>query len=663
MEWNSISSNTLFYALEEFRNKANVKCIEDYKVLYEKSIDSPELFWQEVARQFFWKSKPTGSFLTYNFDITKGPIKIEWMKGAKTNVCFNLLDKNIEKMNLVNTVAYHWVGNDPQDCFSVTYSQLLKEVCKFGNVLKQKGVTKGDRVAIYMPMVTELVVAILACSRIGAIHSVIFAGFSSQSLAERIVDAQCSIVVTTDGAWRGTKLLNLKEIVDEALRYCNEKGHTVKTNIVSKHVGPKQGHGQNGRVTVPGTRPVYDLKTPWNPHVDCWWDDVMTEVSDVCDPEWVDSEDPLFLLYTSGSTGKPKGVVHTTGGYMLYAAETFKYVFDCHPGDVYFCTADIGWITGHTYGIYGPLSQAVTSILFEGTPFYPHPGRYWEIVEKYCVNKFYTAPTAIRALMKHDDIFVKQFDCSSLKVLGSVGEPINPEAWLWYHTVVGEGRCPIVDTFWQTETTFPFFGVLPAILDEKGQEIKGPGEGYLVFKKPWPGIMRAIYNNQEQYETTYFKKFPGYYCTGDGAKRDDDGYYWVTGRVDDMLNVSGHLLSTAEVESALIEHEAVAESAVVSHPHPVKGECLYCYIVLKEGYNFNKNLIQDLKDSVRHKIGPFATPEFFHLAQNLPKTRSGKIIRRLLRKVARNDSDLGDLSTLAEDNVIEYLFNTRPQLT
>ncbi|XP_013784319.2 acetyl-coenzyme A synthetase, cytoplasmic-like [Limulus polyphemus] len=594
--------------------------MEDYKLLYEKSINSPELFWQDVARQFYWKSKPIGSFFTYNFDITKGPIRIEWMKGAKTNVCFNLLDKNIEKMNLANTVAYHWEGNDPDDYFSVSYSQLLRDVCKFGNVLKRKGVTKGDRVAIYMPMIKELVVAVLACARIGAVHSVVFAGFSSQSLAERIVDAQCSIVVTTDGAWRGTKLLNLKEIVDEALRYCNEKGHTVKTNIVFKHAGPKEGQGQNGRVTLPGTRPVYEFKTPWNPNVDCWWDDAMDDVCDVCDPEWMDAEDPLFLLYTR------------------------------------------------------------TSCIFEGTPFYPHPGRYWEIVEKYAVNKFYTAPTAIRALMKHEDIFVKKFNCSSLKVLGTVGEPINPEAWLWYYRVVGEGRCPIVDTFWQTETgghvltplpgctpakpgsaTFPFFGVLPAILDEKGQEIEGPGEGYLVFKKPWPGIMRTIYNNEEQFETTYFKKFPGYYCTGDGAKRDDDGYYWVTGRVDDMLNVSGHLLSTAEVESALIEHDAVAESAAVSHPHSVKGECLYCYIVLKDGYNFNKKLTQELKQNVRHKIGPFATPEFLHHAQNLPKTRSGKIMRRVLRKIARNDKDLGDLSTLAEENVIENLFNTRPE--
>ncbi|KAL1438775.1 hypothetical protein MTO96_047704 [Rhipicephalus appendiculatus] len=525
---------------------------------------------------------------------------------------------------------------------------------------------KEDTVALYMPMIPELVIAMLACARIGAIHSVVFAGFSSESLAERLKDAKCKVVITADGAWRGPKLINLKEIVDHAVSKAKEQGHEVKQTIVVRHLT-----SQKVRRKDTGKRPFSGLQVAWNAEQDSWWHELMADQPTTCAPEWLDAEAPLFLLYTSGSTGKPKGIVHSVGGYMLYTATTFKYVFDYHPGDVYFCTADIGWITGHSYVLYGVLANGATSVMFEGVPFYPDASRYWAIVEKYKVTQFYTAPTAIRALMKHDR--------KSLRVLGTVGEPINPEAWLWYHKVVGNGNCAIVDTFWQTETgghvltplpgatptkpgsaTFPFFGVEPAIVDEQGKELEGEAEGYLVFKRPWPSMMRTVYNNHVRFETTYFKKFPGYYCTGDGARRDKDGYFWVTGRMDDMLNVSGHLLSTAEVESALIEHLAVAESAVVATPHPVKGECLYCFVVLKDGCDFNDKLVGELKEKVRAKIGPFATPEYIHHAQALPKTRSGKIMRRVLRQVARNNRNFGDLSTLADENVVEALFKTRP---
>ncbi|NXX98517.1 ACSA protein, partial [Centropus bengalensis] len=417
---------------------------------------------------------------------------------------------------------------------------------------------------------------------------------------------------------------------------------------------------------------------PWNPAMDVWWHELMSSASSECEPEWCDSEDELFILYTSGSTGKPKGVLHTVGGYMIYAATSFKYVFDYQPEDVYWCTADIGWITGHSYLTYGPLANGATGVLFEGVPTYPDVGRMWSIIDKYKVTKFYTAPTAIRLLMKHGEEPVRKHSRKSLKVLGSVGEPINPEAWLWFYRVVGEERCPIVDTFWQTETgghmltplpaatpmkpgsaTFPFFGVVPAILNESGEELEGEAEGYLVFKQPWPGIMRTLYGNHQHFETTYFKKFPGYYVTGDGCRRDKDGYYWITGRIDDMLNVSGHLLSTAEVESALLEHAAVSEAAVVSHPHPLKGECLYCFVTLRDGYEFTKNLTDELKKQVREKIGPIATPDYIQYAPSLPKTRSGKITRRILRKIAKNDQDLGDISTLANPGIIKHLFNSR----
>uniref|UniRef100_A0A8C1Z015 acetate--CoA ligase n=1 Tax=Cyprinus carpio TaxID=7962 RepID=A0A8C1Z015_CYPCA len=514
-------------------------------------------------------------------------------------------------------------GNEPGDEKTVTYRELLQQVCKFANVLKSQGVKKGDRVSIYMPMVVELVVAMLACARIGAVHSIVFAGFSAESLCERIMDSQCCILITA-----GKESMPRKSEV-----------------IYSKCVILKQ---------------------------------LIPKLIKECEPVWCDSEDPLFILYTSGSTGKPKGVLHTVSGYMLYTAATFKMVFDYQYDDVYWCTADIGWITGHSYITYGPLANGATSVLFEGLPTYPDVSRMWEIVDKYHISKFYTAPTAIRLLMKYGSEPVQKYKRTSLKILGTVGEPINPEAWQWYYSVVGEKRCPVVDTFWQTETgghvmtplpaatpmkpgsaTFPFFGVVPAILDESGEELEGPSEGYLVFKQPWPGVMRTVYGNHERFETTYFKKFPGYYVTGDGCRRDKDGYYWVTGRIDDMLNVSGHLLSTAEVESALVEHEAVAEAAVVGRPHPVKGESLYCFVTLNDGINYNQKLEGELKKQVRDKIGAIATPDYIQSAPSLPKTRSGKIMRRVLRKIACNERDLGDVSTLADSSVIEQLFENR----
>ncbi|KFV62743.1 Acetyl-coenzyme A synthetase, cytoplasmic, partial [Dryobates pubescens] len=605
-------------------------------------------------------------------------IFIEWMKGATTNICYNLLDRNVNEKQLGDKIAFYWEGNEPGDSAKITYRELLHKVCQFANILRSQGVRKGDRVSIYLPMILELVVAMLACARIGALHSIVFAGFSAESLCERILDCGCSLLITADAFYRGDKLVNLKQIADEALQKCKEKGTLLKRCIVVKHVGREEAavDGSCSR-SPPLKRLCQDVQTPWNPAVDVWWQELMSGAGSECEPEWCDAEDGLFILYTSGSTGKPKGVLHTVGGYMLFAATSFKYVFDYQPEDVYWCTADIGWITGHSYITYGPLANGATSVLFEGVPTYPDAGRVWSA---YKVTKFYTAPTAIRLLMKHGEEPVQKHSRKTLKVLGSVGEPINPEAWLWYYRVVGEERVawpkltpfglslqgghmltplPAATPMKPGSATFPFFGVVPAILNESGEELEGAAEGYLVFKQPWPGIMRSLYGNHQHYETTYFKKFPGYYVTGDGCRRDQDGYYWITGRIDDMLNVSGHLLSTAEVESALLEHTAVSEAAVVSHPHPLKGESLYCFVTLRDGHEFSKKLADELKKQVREKIGPIATPDYIQYAPSLPKTRSGKITRRILRKIAQNDQELGDISTLANPGVIKHLFNNR----
>uniref|UniRef100_A0A8C2D8B6 Propionate--CoA ligase n=1 Tax=Cyprinus carpio TaxID=7962 RepID=A0A8C2D8B6_CYPCA len=609
---------------------AHVPDFDAYLALYKKSTEEPEEFWADVAQEFYWKKPPSGPMLQYNFDVNKGNIYIKFMEGAKTNICYNVLDRNVHERNLGEKVAYYWEGNSPNHHQTITYNQLLRNVCRCANGLKLLGVKKGDRVAIYLPMIPELVYTMLACARIGAVHSIVFAGFSSESLCERIMDAQCNILVTADGVYRGDKLINLKKIASEALERCKESmASSVQKCVVVKHNAFRTNSDASNK-----------LQTPWDESCDIWWADLMDGVSDECEPEWMDSEDPLFILYTSGSTGKPKGVVHTVTGYMLYTSLTFKYVFDYHHDDVYWCTADIGWITGHSYITYGPLANGATSVL-------------------------------VRNMILNESDLV-------LRVLGTVGEPINPEAWLWYYDVVGQQRCPVIDTFWQTETgghvltplpaatplkpgsaTCPFFGVQPAILNEHGEELEGEAEGYLVFRKPWPGIMRGVYGNQERFESTYFRKFPGFYVTGDGCRRDKDGYYWITGRIDDMLNVSGHLLSTAEVEAALTEHPSVAEAAVVSRPHAVKGECLYCFVTLKDHKEFNRTLMEELKRKVREKIGPIATPDFIQNAPGLPKTRSGKIMRRVLRQIARNEKDLGDLSTLADPKVVEVLFSQR----
>ncbi|XP_075877866.1 acyl-CoA synthetase short chain family member 2 like [Nelusetta ayraudi] len=663
------SQDKMFHPPDDMKRDAHVPDFNSYLTLYRTSLENPEAFWKEVADEFFWKKPTTGPMMQYNFDVTQGNIYVKFMEGAKTNMCYNVVDRLVKEKNLGDKVAYFWEGNSPDQHLTITYNQLLNEVCRCANVLKQMGVKKGDRVSIYLPMIPELVYTMLACTRIGAVHSVVFAGFSSDSLCERIIDAQSCVLVTADGVYRGEKLINLKQIVNEALEKCRGKAMcTVTKCLVVKH------HRQR---TKSGTA-SNQLQTPWDSGFDVWWDEAMRDSPEECEPEWLNAEDPLFILYTSGSTGKPKGVLHTVAGYLLYTSLTFKCVFDYHPGDVYWCTADIGWITGHSYVTYGPLANGATSVLFEGIPVYPHVGRFWEIIEKYKVSKFYTAPTAIRLLMKYGREPLQKYDLSTLRILGTVGEPINPEAWHWYHEAVGQGRCPVVDTFWQTETgghvltplpaatplkpgsaTFPFFGVEPTILNEQGEELEGEAEGYLVFRRPWPGIMRSVFRNHELFENTYFKKFPGFYVTGDGCRRDKDGYYWITGRIDDMLNVSGHLMSTAEVEAALTEHPAVTEAAVVSRPHKVKGECLYCFVTLKNSHEFNHTLVDEIKRHVREKIGPIATPDFIQNAPALPKTRSGKIMRRILRQIARDDSDLGDLSTLADPKVVEVLFSHR----
>ena len=557
--------------------------------------------------------------------------------------------------------AIIWEGNEPGEDGRLTYRELHREVCKFANVLKSFGAKKGDRITIYMPMVPELAIAMLASARIGAVHSIVFGGFSPDSLANRIVDCKSTFLVTCDGVFRGKKAIDLKVNADEAITRAAKQGVVVKTCIVVQRVGAE---------TIPVTM---------EQGRDHWWADVMKDAAEACEPEWMDSEDPLFILYTSGSTGKPKGVLHTVGGYMVYTATTFKYVFDYHDGDVYWCTADIGWVTGHSYIVYGPLCCGATTVMFEGIPTYPDAGRFWDVVDKHKVTQFYTAPTAIRAIMREGDDPVKSRSRSSLRLLGTVGEPINPEAWMWYHNVVGEGRCPIVDTWWQTETggilitplpgatptkpgsaTLPFFGVKPAILDDQNKEMDGACSGALFLKEPWPGIMRTLYGQHERFKEIYFSRCAGLYFTGDGCRRDEDGYYWITGRIDDVINVSGHRMGTAEVESALVSHKSVTEAAVVGFPHEIKGQGIYAFVTLRADETYADDLKKALVQHVRKEIGAIAAPDVIHWAPGLPKTRSGKIMRRILRKIAENKTeDIGDTSTLADPSVVEQLIETR----
>ncbi|KAH9424896.1 Acetyl-coenzyme A synthetase, cytoplasmic [Dermatophagoides pteronyssinus] len=679
MAISDFNRDQMVYPSDDYKKDAYINNMEEYRQLYKLSIEDPVKFWHNFSKNFHWEIPPRiDDFLDYNFDLSKGPIFTKWMKGARTNICYNALDRHVHN-GLGDRIAYYWEGNETHESRSITYTQLLKEVCKFANFLLSKGVKKGDRIAIYMPVTIDLVVAMLATVRIGAVHTVVFAGFSAESLSERIIDARCSILVTMDGSYRGKKFIPLKDLADNALEICRKKYHKIRCCIVQRHSNACQGNIingiENGKVSsdINNNFPIN-----WNCDIDIWWQSAIQNMSDRCEPVWIDAEDDLFILYTSGSTGKPKGVLHTLGGYMVYAATTFKYTFNYTPDDVFFCTADLGWITGHTVNVYGSLANAATIVLFEGTPFYPYPGRLWEIIDKLQVSIFYTAPTAIRSLMKYGDEHVKKYKLDSLKLLGTAGEPINEEAWCWYYKVVGKRRCPIVDTFWQTETaapmltplpgctptkpgsaTLPFFSIAPAIVDFNGKEIEGPGNGILVIKKPWPSIARTVVGNHERYEMTYFHKFKGYFSTGDGCYRDQDGYYWITGRADDMLNVSGHLLSTAQVESAIVEHKAIAEAAAVSSPHPIKGECIYCFVVLHNDYEFTPELEKDIKDRAREKIGALAAPEVIHPISALPKTRSGKIMRRILSKVIRNDTDLGDISTMADESILEELFTTR----
>jgi acetyl-CoA synthetase len=647
-----------FHAPDEHRENAWVKSMDEYKKLYKLSIEDPETFWANMADQFYWE-KRWDKVRDYNFSISKGPVFIEWFKNAKTNISYNCLDRHLETRG--DQTAFIWEGNNVGEDLEISYKQLHEKVCRFANALKAKGVVKGDRVAIYMPMIPELAVAMLACARIGAIHSIVFGGFSAEALSNRILDSLCKVVVTADGVMRGAKAVPLKGAADTAMALCKEAGHSVECCFVVKRTGSQ---------------------VEMYPDRDVWWHEAAAKESPICPVEWMDAEDPLFILYTSGSTGTPKGVQHNVGGYMVYTGVTFKYIFDYHDNDVYWCTADIGWVTGHSYIVYGPLSQGATSLMFEGVPTYPDPGRFWATVDKWKVNQFYTAPTAIRALMAQGEKWVEKYDLSSLRLLGSVGEPINPEAWRWYHKNVGKERCPIVDTWWQTETggimisalpyaidqkpgsaTLPFFSVIPVLLNEQGEVLEGACDGILALKEPWPGQMRTVYNNHDRFEKVYFQMFDGYYFAGDGCRRDEEGYYWITGRVDDVINVSGHRMGTAEVESALVSHPEVAEAAVIGYPHPIKGQGIYAFVTLMVNSVPCDELLASLKAHVRKEIGPIATPDVINFAPALPKTRSGKIMRRILRKIATDEFDqLGDISTLADPDVVDNLITSHKEL-
>ncbi len=628
--------------------KAHIPNMNTYQEMYDKSVKDPDGFWAKQAERLDWMKKwDTVS----NNDFTKA--KISWFEGGKLNVSYNCLDRHIEA-GFGNQTALIWEGNDPHTDKELSYSEMLSEVSKFANVLKSNGIKKGDRVCIYMQMIPELAIAMLACTRIGAVHSIVFGAFSPDALKNRINDSSCKVLITQDTGVRGTKQnIPMKSNADTAL----QSTPSIEKVFVVKRTGET--------VTMQENR-------------DLWWNDCMDSANDVCPPVQMGAEDPLFILYTSGSTGKPKGVLHTTGGYLVYASYTHEMVFDYQPGDIYWCTADIGWITGHSYIIYGPLANRATTLMFEGVPNYPDFGRFWDVVEKHRVNIFYTAPTALRALMREGNDFVVKHNRSSIKVLGTVGEPIKEPEWMWYHDIVGESRCPIVDTWWQTETggilitplpaatntkpgsaTFPFFGVTPVILDPDGNELHGnPSEGLLAIKTSWPGQMRTIYGDHDRFYDTYFSMFKGYYFTGDGARRDKDGYYWITGRVDDVLNVSGHRLGTAEIEGAIGAHSSVAEAAVVGYPHDIKGQGVYAFVTLMAGIEAGENTLNEIKLKVREMIGPHASPDKIQFTPALPKTRSGKIMRRILRKIAEGDTkNMGDTSTLADPGVVENLLD------
>ena len=622
-----------------------------YDEMYQQSIDNPDAFWGEHASMLEWYSKPTK---VQNTHFGADDVSIKWFEDGSLNASYNCIDRHLAKN--ATKVAYYWEGDSPEDSQEVTYQQVHYEVCKLANALKKMGVTKGDRVAIYMPMAPEAAYAMLACARIGAVHSVIFGGFSPNAIADRINDSAAKVIITADEGRRAGRAIPLKANVDKAL--ANNACPSITHVVVQKLTG--------GEVE-------------WDSDHDVWWHDAIDDCSAQCEPEVMNAEDPLFILYTSGSTGTPKGVVHTTGGYLLYTAMTFKYVFDYKDDDIYWCTADVGWITGHSYMVYGPMINAASQVFFEGVPTYPDVRRIAQVVEKYKVSSLYTAPTAIRALMAHGDKPAEGCDLSSLRLLGTVGEPINPEAWEWYYRVVGESRCAIVDTWWQTETgaimitplpgvtdlkpgsaTLPFFGVKPLLLDAEGNELQGVATGNLVLGQTWPSQLRSIYGDHQRCIDTYFKAYPGYYFTGDSAHRDEDGYFWVTGRVDDVINVSGHRLGTAEIESALVLHESVAEAAVVGYPHDIKGQAIYAYVTLMDGIDESRELNASLRAFVASEIGAFARPEIIQFAPGLPKTRSGKIMRRILRKIAANELDsLGDTTTLADPTVVDQLVAKR----
>ena len=642
-----MSGSKLYPVAETFKRSALIDRAT-YPAWYRESLDSPDTFWASRASELLDWMNPWQS--VHSGDFSKGEAR--WFDGATLNVSANCIDRHLAERG--DQTAIIWEGDEPDQSKHISYRELHQQVCKLANVLKTRGVRKGDRVCIYMPMIPEAAYAMLACTRIGAVHSVVFGGFSPEALKDRLLDADARILITADEGVRGGKTVALKGNADAALKHCPN----VHTCLVVKRTGGK---------------------TDWHDGRDVWYHEAMMQADDHCPPEPMASEDPLFILYTSGSTGKPKGVLHTTAGYLLGAALTHKYVFDYHDGDIYWCTADVGWVTGHSYIVYGPLANGAITLMFEGVPTYPDASRFWQVIDKHKVNIFYTAPTAIRALMGLGDAPVKQTSRASLKLLGSVGEPINPEAWEWYHRVVGEHRCPVIDTWWQTETgsiliaplpgvtdlkpgsaTLPLFGVEPALMDENGNELSGAASGNLVLKRSWPSQIRSVYGDHQRMIDTYFSTYKDTYFTGDGCRRDEDGYYWITGRVDDVLNVSGHRLGTAEVESALVLHAAVAEAAVVGYPHDVKGQGIYAYVSLMSGVTGDDALLKELRDFVAREIGAIAKPDLIHFAPGLPKTRSGKIMRRILRKIAANELDtLGDTSTLADPAVVDQLISGR----